>query len=100
MSPSPYKGFVEGSIFIVFVTWALVVYLICTPSALGPVALVLRGVHIRQTTCAHVTNTKCNYFNYKSLGSLTILNQFSLIEQSASFCGCYIKESNTNPLDP
>ena len=32
--------------------------LICTPSALGPAALVLRGVHIRQTTRAHVTNTK------------------------------------------
>ena len=34
------------------------VYLICTPSALGPAALVLLGVHIRQTTRAHVTNTK------------------------------------------
>ena len=35
------------------------VYLICTPSALGPAALVPRGVHIRQTTSVHVTNTKC-----------------------------------------
>ena len=33
--------------------------LICAPSALGPAALVPRGVHIRQTTRAHVTNTKC-----------------------------------------
>ena len=48
-----------GKCYIVFVTWALVVYLICTPSALRPAALVPRGVHIRQTTRAHVTNTKC-----------------------------------------
>ena len=35
------------------------VYLICTPSAFGPAALGLWGTHIRQTTLAHVTNTKC-----------------------------------------
>ena len=35
------------------------VHLICTPSALGPVALVPQGAHIRQTTRVHVTNTKC-----------------------------------------
>ena len=46
-----------------FVTWALVVYLICAPSA-----LVLRGVHIGQTTRAHVTNTKCNTFTPKIKG--------------------------------
>ena len=57
-----------GKCYIVFVTWALVVYLICTPSALGPAALVPRGVHIRQTTRAHVTNTKCNTFTPKIKG--------------------------------
>ena len=31
-----------------------------TPSALGP-----RGVHIRQITRAHVTNTKCSYYHMK-----------------------------------
>ena len=46
-------------IHLVFVTWARVVCLICTPSALGPAALRPRGIHIRQTTRAHVTNTKC-----------------------------------------
>ena len=48
---------------MVFVTWALLVYPICTP-----LALVLRGVHIRQTTRAHVTNTKCNTFALKIKG--------------------------------
>ena len=37
---------------MVFVTWALVAYLICTPSALK-----LQGLHIRQTTHVHVTYT-------------------------------------------
>ena len=36
-----------------------------TLSALGPVALRL---HIRQTTYAHVTNTKCNTFTAKIKG--------------------------------
>ena len=43
---------------LVYVTWAWVVCLICTPLAFGPAALGLRGVHIRHTTCAHVTYTK------------------------------------------
>ena len=45
----------ESVTYVVFVIWALVVYLICTPSA-SPQA---EGVHIRQTTHAHVTDTKC-----------------------------------------
>ena len=48
-----------GKCYMVFVTWALVVHLTCAPSALGPAALVPWGVHIRQTTRSHVTNTKC-----------------------------------------
>ena len=39
-------------------TWALTVYLTCTPPALGPAALGPQGIHIRQTTHARVTNTK------------------------------------------
>ena len=53
---------------MVFVTRALVVCLICAPLALGPAAPMPRGAHIRQTTRAHVTNTKCNTFTPKIKG--------------------------------
>ena len=36
--------------YILLVTCALMIYLICMPSALGPA-----GIHIRQIPCAHVT---------------------------------------------
>ena len=46
--------------YITVVTWALVVCLIYTPSALGPAALALWVyTYIRQTTRAHVTTIYC-----------------------------------------
>ena len=40
---------------ILVITWALVLSLICMPSALGPAALgLLAYIHIRQSTRAHV----------------------------------------------
>ena len=46
---------------MVYVTWALLIYPICTPSALRPAALEPQGVRIRQTTHAHATYTKYSY---------------------------------------
>ena len=56
--------------------WAGVLHGICSMGthgppgmcALGPAALGPEGVHIRQTTHAHVTNTKCNTFAPKIKG--------------------------------
>ena len=46
--------------YIVYVTWALVIHLICTPSALW-----IQGVYIRQI---HVTFSICNTFAPKIKG--------------------------------
>ena len=66
---------ISGRPQLVFVTWARVVCLICIPRgtrAAGPRA---EGVHIRHTTRAHVTNTKCNTFTpkIKRIYSITYL---------------------------
>ena len=48
-------------IYVIVVTWARGICLICMPKARGPQARRAEGIHIRQITRAHVTSNMYHF---------------------------------------
>ena len=64
--------------------WVKVLHTICNMGTCGLPGMYTLGpwgVHIRQTTCAHVTNTKCNTFTPQIKGICCGLNVMYHIPQ-------------------
>ena len=69
------RRFIYLCYYIIVVTCALVIYLICTPSSLGPVAL---GNSSVQNTCIHVTTIKYNTLTPQIIGKCSATNLMML----------------------
>ena len=76
--------------YILLVTCALMIYLICMPSALSPRAL---GIHIRQIPRAHVTTITYNLDNIFSMFFECILLQCSCSAMLTLLLTCACKNN-------